>query len=256
MATFRFNRIFVAGVLAPVASISLYVIVYSTLTSASHNVNRDWLFRLSASTFAMTLPSILVFVFAARQSRRKPLRTLSKVGVGIAVLALGLVARPLTDGILRERQERNMALHDVAAPLFETADIEGNSYRLSDQKGKVVLINRWATWCGPCRVEMPELEQLYKERKELGFVVFGLSDEQSATQKKYLSKVPISYPMLTMGSGVPGFYRDIARFPASFLIDRDGRLQPIPTTEDPLLGIKREVDRLLAQSRRSQPEQR
>jgi hypothetical protein len=87
-------------------------------------------------------------------------------------------------------------------------------------------------------------------------VVFGLSDEQSATQKKYLSKVPISYPMLTMGSGVPGFYRDIARFPASFLIDRDGRLQPIPTTEDPLLGIKREVDRLLAQSRRSQPEQR
>lgn len=254
MATFRFNRVFVAGVLAPVASILLYVVVYSTLTSASHNLNRDWLFRLSASAFAMTLPSILALVLAVRQSRRKPLTTLSKVGVGVAVLALGLVARPLTDGILRQKQERNMAMRDVAAPLFETADIDGNSYRLSDQKGKVVLINRWATWCGPCRVEMPKLEQLYKERKEQGFVVFGLSDEQSAKQKRYLSKVSLSYPMLTMGSGVPEFYRDIVRFPASFLIDREGRLQPIPATEDPFVGIKSEVDQLLEQSSRSQPE--
>jgi peroxiredoxin len=202
----------------------------------------------------MTLPSILALVLAVRQSRREPLTTLSKVGVSVAVLALGLVARPLTDGILRGKQERDMAMHDVAAPLFETADIAGNSYRLSDQKGKVVLINRWATWCGPCRVEMPKLEQLYKDRKEQGFVVFGLSDEQLATQKKYLSKVSLSYPMLTMGSGVPGFYRDIVRFPASFLIDREGRLQPIPATEDPFVGIKSEVDQLLGQSSRSQSE--
>ena len=256
MGGVRFNRVFVAGVVAPVASVVLYMVVYSALTSASRDVTRDWLFRLSVSTLAMLLPGIFVIVLAVKQSRRMRLSVLAKVGVAIAVLGIGLAARPVMDGVLRWRQERNMAMHDVAAPLFETTDIEGNSYRLSDQKGKVVLINRWATWCGPCRVEMPELEQLYKDRKEQGFVIFGLSDEQLATQKRYLSKMPISYPMLTMGSGVPDFYRDIARFPASFLIDREGRLQPVPATEDPFVGIKSEVDQLLGHDSRSQAEGR
>ena len=245
MARIGINRVFVSGVIAPVASIILYVVVYSTLTSLSHNLKGDWLFRLSVSAIAMTLPSIVAFVLAVRQARRKQLTTLSKVGVVIAVLALGFVARPLTDGILRSKQERNMAMHDVAAPPFETADLAGTTHRLGDEKGKVVLINRWATWCGPCRIEMPELEQLYKDRKDQGLVVFGLSDEAAAIQQRFLAKVPVSYPMLTMSSGVPDFYRDIARYPATYLIDRDGRLQPVPATADSFAGIKDEVDRLL-----------
>lgn len=248
MAGWKLNRVFVAGVVSPVVSIALYIVVYSTLTSASHNLNRDWLFRLSVSALAMILPSIFVFVLGVKESRRSPLTMLSKVGIGIAVLALGLAARPIADGILRSRQERNMAMHDVAAPQFEAADFEGNTYRLTDQKGKVVLVNRWATWCGPCLVEMPQLEKLYQERKDKGLIVLGLSDQEVAAQRRFLQKTPVTYPLLTMGNGVPGFYRDIVKFPATFLIDREGRLRAIPSTDGSFEGIKNSVDELLTQS--------
>ena len=246
MAVVRFNRVFVAGVIAPVASVVLYMVVYSALTSASRDVTRDWLFRLCVSTLVMLLPGVFVIVLAMKQSRRTRLNALSKVGVAIAVLGMGLAVRPVMDGVLRWRQERNMAMHDVAAPLFETADLDGRTYRLSDEKGKVVLVNRWATWCGPCRVEMPELDRIYQEKKSLGLVVFGLSDQDVSEQKKFLQKTAVAYPMLTMGSGVPGFYRDVAKFPASFLIDREGRLQPLPR-EGEFAAIEEEVDRLLSQ---------
>jgi peroxiredoxin len=246
MASVRFNRVFVAGMVAPVASAVLYLPVYSALTSASRDVAHDWLFRLSASTLAMLLPGIFVIVLAVKQSRMVRLNTLSKVGVAIAVLGMALAARPVADGVLRWRQERNMAMHNVAAPLFETADLEGRVYRLSDQRGKVVLVNRWATWCGPCLAEMPELDELYQERKSQGLMVFGLSDQEIGTQKKFLQKIAVTYPMLAMGSGVPAFYRDVAKFPASFLIDREGRLQPLPR-EGEFVAIKSAVDRLLSQ---------
>ncbi|WP_109485609.1 TlpA disulfide reductase family protein [Occallatibacter savannae] len=244
MARIRFNRMFVAGLLAPVAAVVSYIIVYQVLTTASHNLNGDWLFRLSAATVAMLLPSVFVFVLAARQRRRAPLTALSKLGIAIALLTLGLAARPVTDGVLRSKQERNMAMHDVAAPLFETADVDGHLFRLSEQKGKVVLVNRWATWCGPCLVEMPELDGLYRDRKDQGLVVFGLSDQEIGIQKKFLQKTSVTYPMLTMSDGVPGFYRDVARFKASFLIDRNGMLHPIADTSS--TGIRNAVDLLLA----------
>jgi|SRR5215831_11449805 len=246
MAKVGINRIFVAGVAAPFASLLLYVVVYSSLTKLSHNLRSDWLFRLSVSTIAMIVPSVLVFALAVKQPRRGRLSLLSKIGVGIAILTLGFVVKPVSDGILRWRQEKNMSLRDVAAPLFETADLGGRVVRLSDQKGKVVLINRWATWCGPCRIEMPALEQLYERRKDQGFVVYGLSDESVAIQQRFLSKVPVTYPMLTMSSGVPDLYRDIARYPASFLVDREGRLQPVPDAGDSFADVEGEVDHLLS----------
>ena len=242
----RLNRVFVAGVAAPFAAVLIYGLVYSLMTSLSRDVERDWGFRLFIAGAAMALPSILTFVLAIRQSRQKKLSMLSRIGFAIALLALGLVAKPAHDGILRSKQERNMALHDVAAPPFETTDIAGRAQRLSDQQGKVVLINLWATWCAPCRIEMPKLDRLYKERKERGFVVFGLSDENAETQQKFLAKVPVSYPLLTMTDGVPEFYRDVARYPALFLVDRNGQLQPLPESAESFSRIEDAVDKLLA----------
>ena len=91
-----------------------------------------------------------------------------------------------------QKQTRNMAMHGVPAPFFDTQDIFGKSERLADQEGKVVLINVWATWCAPCRNEMPKLDKLYRERKDKGLVVFGLSDQSVSVQQKYLQKVPVT----------------------------------------------------------------
>ena len=241
----RLNLVLMVGVVAPFAAILLYGLVYGLMTSLSRDVEKDWAFRLSVAAVAMTVPSVLTFALALRQFRQQNLSKLSMVGLVLAALTLGLVAKPVHDGIVRSRQERNLALHDVAAPGFETKDIAGKVQRLSDQKGKVVLINLWATWCAPCRIEMPKLDQLYKDRKERGLVVFGLSDEDAETQEKFLAKVPVSYPLLTMTEGVPNFYRDVARYPALFLVDRDGQLQPLPGAAASFTNVEAAVDKLL-----------
>lgn len=238
-------RVLISGVFSPIAAVFLYAIVYGTLTAHSKDVEQDWLFRLSAATCAMVLPFVLTLVLALRDSRFRSLSLSARVGLAFAILSLGLAWRPVHDGILRSRQTQNMALHDVAAPPFETPDLNGQTQRLADQKGKVVLINIWATWCGPCRIEMPKLDQLYQTRKQQGFVVFGLSDEDVAVQQKFLQRVPVAYPLLTVSPGVPHFYRDISRYPAIFLIDRQGRLQPAPGPEQPFDKVESAVDTLL-----------
>jgi peroxiredoxin len=241
----RLNLVFVTGIVAPFAAILLYGLVYTLMTSLSRDLEKDWGFRLFVAAVAMAVPSILTLVLAFSQFRQRKLSMLSRVGLVLAALTLGLVAKPAHDGILRSRQERNMALHDVAAPQFETKDISGGVQRLSNQKGKVVLINLWATWCAPCRIEMPQLDHLYRERKERGLVVFGLSAEGAKTQQKFLAKVPVSYPLLTMTEGVPNFYRDVVRYPALFLVDRDGQLQPLSQPGESFTAIEAAVDKLL-----------
>jgi thiol-disulfide isomerase/thioredoxin len=213
------HRVLLLGILSPVLAVMLYAFVYGILTRFSHDLEKDWLFRLSASTLAMTIP-FLCTVALANADRRS--RTLSQ-----------------------SKQARNVAMHDVSAPLFDTVDILGNTERLADQAGKVVLINVWATWCGPCRNEMPKLDQLYLKRKNEGLIVFGLSDEDVSVQRKYLQKVPVSYPLLTQKGKVPNLYRDIARYPAIFLIDRSGRLQPAPAPDQPFEKLQVAVDTLL-----------
>jgi peroxiredoxin len=172
-----------------------------------------------------------------------------KVGLAIAILSLGLTWKPVSDGILRSKQSRNLAMHDVAAPPFAPVDILGTTQRLIDHKGEVVLVSIWATWCGPCREEMPKLDRLYRERKGLGFVVFGISDEDADLQRRFVQKVPVSYPLLTLNGDVPTLYRDIARYPAMFLIDRQGRLQPAPGPDQPFEKVEAAVDVLLKSSR-------
>ena len=81
-------------------------------------------------------------------ARHGPLSLSARIGLLLAILSLGLAASPIQDGLLRAKQTRNMAMHDVAAPVFDTTDISGKAERLSDQAGKVVLVNAWATWCG------------------------------------------------------------------------------------------------------------
>lgn len=240
------HRILLCGILSPVLALILYALVYGTLTRFSTNLQKDWLFRLLLSSIAMTIPFFVTLVLAMKARRAGEFSPSAKIGLLLAILSLGLLASPIRDGLLRAKQTRNMAMHDVAAPLFDTVDINGNAERLSDQAGKVVVVNIWATWCGPCRSEMPKLDRLYRERKDKGLVVFGISDEDVEVQQKYLQHVPVSYPLLTVKGRVPGLYRDIARYPAIFLIDRGGRLQTAPGPDQSFEKLETAVEDLLS----------
>jgi peroxiredoxin len=241
-------RVLVAGLLSPLAALFLYAVVYGTLTSLSTDLEKDWLRRLSLSTLAMTMPFLITLALARKDYRNHALSLSGRIGLAIAILSLGLAWKPASDGMTRSKQSRNMAMRDVPAPPFDTPDVLGKTQRLADQKGKVVLVNIWATWCGPCREEMPKLDQLYRARQQRGFIVFGLSDEDVDLQRRFVEQVPVSYPLLTLKGEVPNFYRDIARYPAIFLIDRRGQLQPAPGPDQPFEKVAAAVDGLLDRS--------
>jgi len=238
-------RVLIAGALSPFAALFCYVLVYSILRRLSADLEKDWFFRLSLSTIAMTLPFLVTLVLAGKDRHRYGLSLSAKIGLVIAIVSLGLTYIPIGDGMIRWKQSRNMAMRDVDAPLFETLDLDGKTQRLQDHKGQVVLVNIWATWCAPCRAEMPKIERLYQERRDQGFMAFGLSDEDLDVQRKYVQQVPVSYPLLTIRGQVPSLYREIARYPTIFLIDRQGRLQPAPNPDQPFEKVAAAVVALL-----------
>jgi peroxiredoxin len=238
-------RVLIAGILAPLAAVILYTLVYTLLTGASTDRDKDWLFRLSISALAMTLPFIVTCVLFLKDLHRGRLTRSAQVGLALSILSLALIWSPVRDGLTRWKQSRNLAMRDVPAPLFSTPDLDGKTQTLADYKGEVVLVNIWATWCGPCREEMPRLNRLFHDRQTQGLIVFGLSDEAPAIQRKFLQSVPITYPLLTTQGNIPSLYRDIARYPALFLIDRQGRLQPAPGPDQPFERVEAAVDALL-----------
>jgi len=241
------SRTLVAGIASPFAAAGLGALTYTTLTRASADRDSDFIFRLSMTAVAMTLPFVGTAVLALVDRRRGNFGRSAKAGLLLALLSLALTWLPIRGAIRRANQAALLALGDVAAPEFETRDIYGKMHRLSDHRGKVVLVNIWATWCPPCRKEMPDLEALYESRADRGFIVFGLSTEDTEIQRQFASeKVSITYPLLTLEGEVPEIYRTTARYPANYLIDRNGRLTPAPSTEQPFENLVAKVDSLLA----------
>jgi peroxiredoxin len=239
------HRVLFLGILSPILAILLNVIVIQVLLALSSNPEANWRFRLIVSTLAFPVPFFIALVLVLKDRRRGLFPLSSKIGLGIAALSLLLIAKPVMDGVQRSKQSRNMAMHNVPAPPFDTLDLQGKPQRLSDFKGRVVLVNVWATWCEPCRNEMPQLDNLYRSRQGKGFVVVGISDGSVETQRKFLTQIPVTYPLLTVSPGVPDFYREIARYPAIFLIDRDGLLQPAPNESEGSGKLQDAVDALL-----------
>jgi len=107
---------------------------------------------------------------------------------------------------------------------FTLTDLGGKSWHLRDLRGNVVLVNFWATWCPPCRKEMPDLQALYDKYKDQGFLVLSISDEEAAKVSPFIAERKITYPVLLD----PGRKVDeafvVEGIPKSFVYDREGKL--------------------------------
>jgi peroxiredoxin len=109
---------------------------------------------------------------------------------------------------------------------FSLADSNGAQVTLADYKGKVVLLNFWATWCGPCKVEIPWFIEFNKTYKDRGFAVLGVSldDDGWKSAKPYLAEKKIDYTVVVGNDTVSKSYGDVDSLPTTFIIDRDGRI--------------------------------
>jgi peroxiredoxin len=107
---------------------------------------------------------------------------------------------------------------------FTLNDLQGKAWSLKDLRGKVVLLNFWATWCPPCRKEMPDLEALYLRFKDQGLVVLAVSDEDAAKVSPFLAERNITYPVLLDPGRKVNEQLQVEGIPKSFVYDRGGKL--------------------------------
>jgi peroxiredoxin len=107
---------------------------------------------------------------------------------------------------------------------FSLSGLDGKTYSLASLKGRVVLLNFWATWCPPCRKEMPDMEKLYREFESRGLTVLAVSDEDRETVEKFLAKNPYSFPVLLDPGRKTNAAFMVEGIPKTFIFDREGRL--------------------------------
>jgi peroxiredoxin len=107
---------------------------------------------------------------------------------------------------------------------FSLQDLQKQTWQLHQLKGKVVLVNFWATWCPPCRKEMPDLNALYAEFKDRGLVILAISDEEAAKVLLFIQAQGINYPVLLDPGDAVNKQFDIEGIPKSFVYDREGKI--------------------------------
>lgn len=112
------------------------------------------------------------------------------------------------------------------APDFTLKSRGGENLKLSEFRGQVVMINFWASWCGPCRQEMPLLDQLYQHYRPLGFTILGINVEEDVSQAaKLLREIPVTFPILFDGSNTVAEQYHLDAMPTTVLVDRDGKMR-------------------------------
>ncbi len=150
----------------------------------------------------------------------KNVKSTALLTVATLAILFSCSSAPTVEAQVRPTKDRK------TAPDFSLKDSNGKTVKLSDYRGKVVLLNFWATWCGPCKVEIPwfmEFEQQYKDK---GFAVLGVAmdDEGWQAVKPYLTERKVNYRVLMGDDSVTQLYGGVDSLPTTFVIDKDGRI--------------------------------
>jgi len=137
------------------------------------------------------------------------------------------------------------------APDFSLESLDGKTLRLSDLRGKAVLLNFWATWCGPCKIEMPWFVDLQKQYGSQGLQIVGVAMDDASKEDigKFAKDMGVNYPILIGKESVGDQYGGVPALPESFLISRDGKIV------DKIIGLrgKAEIEDAVKKALETQP---
>ena len=162
---------------------------------------------------------------------------LSLVVVALATAALARVSGPVQPG--------------QPAPALRLPKADGAAVSLADNRGKVVLVDFWASWCGPCKASFPALDALYQELRDRGFEVIAVNvDQRRADANAFLADKPHTMSVVFDPEGTAPSAYGVTGMPTSFLIGRDGRVRfvHIGYTSKTVDAYRREIEQLLAET--------
>ena len=131
--------------------------------------------------------------------------------------------------------ERGVVKVGDEAPNFQLRDLAGNMVSLAQLRGKVVLVNFWATWCGPCRIEMPAMEQLYRSfsRKDFEILAVSTDPQGAAVTRPFQQEMGFTFPILHDAEYRIGLMYGARSLPMTFMVDRNGIVrQKVPGARD------------------------
>lgn len=155
-----------------------------------------------------------------------------RIGIALIILALcsfghNVVAQGPTfipqPPKVSHKQSMKLLPVGETAPDWQLSDAEGRSHALSEYRGKVVVMDFWATWCGPCSTLMPRLQKLHEKYKDNGVVVFGVNAWEQNDPVAFVKKKRYSYEMLLKGEGIAEAYK-VTTLPVIYIIGVDGRI--------------------------------
>jgi cytochrome c biogenesis protein CcmG/thiol:disulfide interchange protein DsbE len=170
------------------------------------------------------------------------------------VAAGGLIALVVASGIygvLRHRsEEREQHIRALAnrtpAPDFSLTDLQGQPLQLASFRGKVILLDYWATWCAPCKIEVPHLVEFQKKYGSQGLQIIGISmDDDFAPVQTFARDFAINYPIALGSAKLAQAYGGVLGLPVAFLIDRNGRIVKRMDGDAKLQDLAGEIGELL-----------
>lgn len=149
--------------------------------------------------------------------------------MGMPVAALFLLLNACSAGSDPAKSSLKPEAERRPAPDFALRDSQGKIVRLSDYKGKVVLLNFWATWCGPCKLEIPWFVEFERQHKDQGFAVLGISMDEDGWDavRPFVSRIGINYRVLMGDDAVAQSYGGVDSLPTTFFLDREGRIASV-----------------------------
>lgn len=153
------------------------------------------------------------------------MQKIKNVGIVLSIAAISVAAVCLSQN-RSVASDANPIEKASPAPGWELQDLDGKTVRLSDFKGKVVILDFWATWCPPCRAEIPGFIGLQKKYQAQGLAIVGVSVDQASsdTVKSFVQEMGMNYPVVLADTNVVAAYGGIAGLPTTFIIDRTGRI--------------------------------